>query len=65
VKRLRVRVHNERDEEEYILNIAHSPKEMKRHYALRNWDALHAAIEEMGRRLGIESWSTTTAGNAN
>lgn len=37
--------------------LAHSPREMKKHYAIPHWDALQEAIEEMGRRFGVDGWT--------
>ena len=31
--------------------LAHSRREMKKHYAMPHWDALDAALAEMGRRF--------------
>jgi hypothetical protein len=36
--------------------LAHSPREMKKHYAVPHWAALAEAIGEMGRRLGVDKW---------
>lgn len=36
--------------------LAHSSREMKRHYALPNREALDAAVLELGKKLGIEGW---------
>jgi len=36
--------------------LAHSPREMKKHYALPHWESLDSAIAEMGRVFGVDSW---------
>mgnify|MGYP003872707589 CR=1 FL=1 len=41
--------------------LGHSPKEMKRFYALRNWDALDRAVIEMGKQC---SFLTTNHGES-